>query len=216
MWPAFISVEGGEGAGKSTLVSFLKEVLEARGYSVVATREPGGCALSESIRSLLLRADSELPISAQAELQLFLAARVQHIEELILPALQKGQIILCDRFNDSTIAYQGVARGLGREFVEQLCLLSCRGVVPALTFFLDIPEKEGLSRIAKRNSAGPDRIEKEGEAFHKLVLEGLRQQALLYPERIVTIQGIVSKEEVGRQALQIVETHLEKHRKDLE
>jgi len=213
MWPAFITIEGGEGSGKSTLVSHLKEALEERGYEVVATREPGGCALSESIRSLLLHGSKEVSISPEAELQLFLAARVQHIQELILPALKLGKLVLCDRFNDSTIAYQGVARGLGREFVETLCLLSCQGVVPSLTLFLNLPIEQGFSRIQKMEDRELDRMESAGDSFHRHVLEGLKLQADLYPERIVALDATASKESIAAKGLAAILTHLEKRRK---
>lgn len=121
----FVTLEGGEGAGKSSLVSFLAQLLKERGYEVVVTREPGGTPLGEMIRHWLLTHQDSIQIGDQAELLLFLAARAQHIEEIIKPALEAGKIVLCDRFNDSTVAYQGVARRLDPVYVQQLCDLVC-------------------------------------------------------------------------------------------
>lgn len=165
--PFFITFEGGEGAGKSTLLQRMARELEARGHQVVVTREPGGSALGEHIRRWLLNRDASFTVGMKAELLLFLAARAQHIEELILPALKAGKIVLCDRFNDSTVVYQGYARGLGAQDVQELCRVACGAVVPDLTFFLDVDVRLGLRRTqgAHKENAGAgevDRIEAEG------------------------------------------------------
>jgi len=172
----FITFEGGEGAGKSTLMEEVARQLASDGYYVVKTREPGGTHLGEHIRSLLLDHSSNHPLCAYSELCLFLAARAQQIEEIILPAMENRKIILCDRFNDSTIAYQGVARGLGAEKVAQFCNFICHGVQPNLTLYLDIDPEVGLARARRNQPAiagarGYDRIESEGIAFHQQIRE---------------------------------------------
>jgi dTMP kinase len=171
-----ITFEGGEGAGKSTLIEEVARQLASDGYHIVKTREPGGTHLGEHIRSLLLDHSSNHPLSAYAELCLFLAARAQHIEEIIAPALEARKIVLCDRYNDSTIAYQGGARGLGMDKVAQFCDFVCHGVQPNLTLYLDIDPGLGLSRARRdqpqiAGARGYDRIESEGLVFHQKIRE---------------------------------------------
>lgn len=190
----FITFEGGEGAGKSTLIQALDEALKKKGYQTLRTREPGGSAFGEQVRSWLLNRNPQIAIGSKAELLLFLAARSQHLEEIILPALNSGKIILCDRFNDSTVAYQGAARGLGVSFVQQFCDLVCDGIVPDLTFLLDIEPEEGLKRTRhafKENAASGelDCIEKEALAFHRLVRKTLLDLAKQSPDRIVILDA---------------------------
>lgn len=199
----FITCEGGEGAGKSTLFEKLQEALTSQGYEVILTREPGGSDFGEFIRDLVLRKDSVM--SDMTELLLFLAARAQHINEKIKPALLEGKIVLCDRFNDSTIAYQGYARGLGVQKVQQMCELVCDGIYPDLTFFLDVSPVEGLKRTrqAKKQHAAEgevDRIEGEKLDFHQKVYKCLQQLALMEPNRIVTIDATLSKQAVFKEA----------------
>lgn len=209
----FITCEGGEGVGKTTLISKLKNELINRGLEVVVTREPGGSKLGEQIRRWLLNRDSDLLIGNKAELLLFLAARVQHIEEVIKPALEAKKIVLCDRFNDSTVAYQGTARGLGRQCVQTLCDLVCDQVTPDLTFFIDADPKVGLARTQRAHKenakAGEvDRIEAEKLGFHQKVRQGLQELAKLYPERIYTLDGSGSIQNVFTEALKQVEKKL--------
>lgn len=187
--PLFITFEGGEGAGKTTLIDQVEAYLTNRGFSCVKTREPGGSKLGEYIRHWLLNRDFSIAVGKQAELQLFLAARAQHLEELILPALADKKVVLCDRFNDSTVVYQGVARGLGAGTVSQLCDLVCQGVTPTITFYLDVDPKEGLQRTARTHketsAAGVlDRIEAEKLEFHQEVQKGFRALAKENPGRI--------------------------------
>lgn len=209
----FITLEGGEGAGKTTLLHQLSTFLTERGHDVVTTREPGGSRLGEAIRDLVLCHHSSLSIGTEAELLLFLAARAQHIQEKILPALQKGLIVLCDRFNDSTIAYQGVARGLGLDYVEKLCLLICGPVIPQLTLFLNIPPAMGLIRskgVQKEHAASGqlDRIESEALVFHQKIQEGFECLARKEPIRIRTINATQSQEDVRKEAIAILEERL--------
>lgn len=193
---SLITVEGGEGAGKSSLIPKLIAALSAKGCPAMATREPGGTFLGEQVRQLLLSTSTLCPISATAELFLFLAGRSQHLEESILPALQEGTFVICDRFNDSTIAYQGAGRGLGTSYVEQLCSLACKGVVPALTFLLDIDPTEGLARCS-RSAGALDRIEAESLAFHSRIREALLERAAKDPSRYVIIDASAPLDDVA-------------------
>lgn len=192
----FITLEGGEGAGKSTLLESLCKELTARGQLVLKTREPGGSSLAEKIRQLLLHAPGV--IVPKAELLLFLAARAQHLQEKILPALAEGMTVICDRFSDSTIAYQAFARGLSLDEVETLDRIACGGLKPDRTLLLDIEPEEAFSRISTR---GRDRMEKEGTLFHKKVHEGFLYLAARDSERIVVIDARGSAADVLQAAL---------------
>ncbi len=188
----FITLEGGEGAGKTSVAKMLAAYFENKGIEVLLTREPGGCLLSEEIRTLVL--EKKTTIYPRAELLLFLAARVQHLEEEILPALKRGVVVICDRFHDSTIAYQGYGRDLGASFVEDLCYKACTSFdgnshfKPDLTFFLDVPVEVGLKRAFERRG-GDDRIGQEKKVFHEKVREGFLALAKNEPDRIVTIDA---------------------------
>lgn len=206
----FITIEGGEGAGKSTLIEKLSTLLVSRGYEVVKTREPGGSRLSNQIRQWLLNRDSDIPIGYKAELLLFLSARAQHLEELIRPALDQGKIVICDRFNDSTVVYQGLGRGLGMDYVKQLCEIVSEQIIPNLTIFLDVDPSVGLMRTrnAFKENARPgevDRIEAERIDFHERVRQGFLALAKSYPERIHVIDANQSEDAVFRQAKQLIE-----------
>lgn len=185
----FIAFEGSEGAGKTTVTTAVAEALEKRGIEVVRTREPGSTPLGEKIRDLLLHQSHEngLPIGSKAELLLFLAARAQNLEEVIKPALERGACVLCDRFNDSTIAYQGCARGLGLEDVQHLCSWVCQEILPDITFFLEIDPKIGLERTHKISAF--DRIESEAAEFHSRVQEGFKKIAALHPDHFTRIDA---------------------------
>lgn len=191
---ALIVFEGGEGAGKTTVLGSIGEALTAKGIEVVRTREPGATALGEKIRALLLQSNEAHRISAKAELLLFLAARAQNIEEIIRPALERGAWVLCDRFNDSSIAYQGWARGLGMAEVEGLCNWVCKEIIPDLTFYLTLDPAIGLERTGKMSSL--DRIEAEKEGFHQRVQEGFNKIAALHPEHFTFIDAGQAKEVV--------------------
>jgi len=202
----FVTFEGGEGAGKSTLAASLRDALKAEGRKVLFTREPGGTPFGEELRSLLLHHHDH--IADQAELFLFLASRIQHISELIEPALKRGELVLCDRFNDSTIAYQGQARGLGMEYVASCCKLACSDFTPDLTFYVDIDPKLGLHRTEKRRrGAAVDRLEKEALVFHEKVREGYLTLAKQNPSRIHTLDGTQEPNHLVSQALTILKKH---------
>jgi dTMP kinase len=206
----FITLEGGEGSGKTTLLYQLAAFLSQRGYEVITTREPGGTHLGETIRDWLLHQDPQFSIGYQAELLLFLAARAQHIEEKILPALDSGKIVICDRFNDSTIAYQGGARGLGVNYVKKLCKLICGAVVPQLTLFLNVSPEIGLARsrsVHKEHASSGqlDRIESETLAFHRKIQQTLEFLAKREPLRIYTIDANQSQDQVFKEAIVALE-----------
>ena len=169
----FITFEGTEGAGKSTLISHLKSALEPE-MEVVVTREPGGPGVSEKIRDLIL--DNEMhPLT---ELLLYEASRSEHVELVIRPALKRGAIVLCDRFTDSTLAYQGAARGIEASKIEALNTIATSGLIPHLTFWLDVDPEKGLSRATEHN-----RFEKEGVEFQKKVRQAFESLSLKNPAR---------------------------------
>jgi dTMP kinase len=187
----FITIEGGEGSGKTTQSKLLKEYLEQLGWNVLLTREPGGTVLAEAIREILLNPASRfVPLS---ELFLYEAARVQHMEEFILPALKAGKVVICDRFIDATVAYQGYGRKLDLKFIDSLNKKSTFGVMPKLTIYLDIEPKAGLNKaknLGKQAAYGlnGDRIERESIKFHNDVRKGYLSQAMKYPKRIKVVK----------------------------
>jgi len=178
----FVTFEGIDGSGKSTQADLLREWLEQQGHTVVATREPGGTALGERVRELLLDGDAMAPWTEAA---LFTAARAELVEHVIGPALADGAEVVCDRYVDSSLAYQGVARGLGVERVLGFNVDAVRGMLPDVTFLLLVDVDEAR----KRSAAARDRIEQEGDAFLSLVDNGYRQLAGLFPHRIVAIEA---------------------------
>jgi dTMP kinase len=182
-----ITFEGGEGSGKSSHAVALAAALRARGRQVVETREPGGTAAGAAIRSLLLGAEAT-PLTGLTELFLYCADRAQHVAELIRPALAEGRIVVCDRFSDSTIAYQGYGRGLDLAVVRALDAQARAGLAPALTFLLDCPVDVGLGR-AKARAAACDRFEREAVAFHERVRAGFAVLAREAPERVVVVDS---------------------------
>lgn len=205
----FISIEGGEGAGKTTLINALEKVLHSWGLSVVKTREPGGSSLGDEIRNWLLNHNQDMKIGGLTELLMFLAARAQHIEEVIAPAIAAGKVVICDRFNDSTIAYQGVGRGLGQSFVRDLCLMVCGKIVPELTFFLDVDPHIGLQRTKltskeNANAGEMDRIEAEKMEFHQRVRKAFADAAEAEPARLITIDASQSQEDVAKACVDVL------------
>ena len=182
----FITMDGGEGAGKSTMMDRVARWLEDSGHSVVRTREPGGTELAEKLREVLLdRQNSTL--SGQSELLLLFAARSQHLDELIRPSLQRGEWVLCDRFTDATWAYQGGGRGLPLEDIETLETLVHGDLQPDLTVLLDLPVEQGMERAGKRSLA--DRFEQESMAFFQRVRAAYLERAARSPERFVVIDA---------------------------
>lgn len=201
----FITIEGGDGTGKSTITEQLASALRDRGYPIVRTREPGGTPLSEKVRSLILRNDPEISIAPRTELLLFLAARAQHLEESIIPDLRAGKLVLCERYNDSSIAYQGAARHLGVEEVTSICQLATSGLTPDCTILLDMDPAEALERLS---SHAKDRLEQEKLQFHKEVRQAFLHLADEHPERIRIVDAGKPPSEVVAKALQALETFL--------
>ena len=182
----FITFEGGEGGGKSTQAARMAGYLRCKGLEVLETREPGGTPESEALRDLLVQGDPDR-WSALSELLLITAARVEHVNRLIKPALTEGKWVICDRFADSTLAYQGIAGELGLELVEQLQKLAVGATAPDVTFLLDVRAEAGLQRAEKRGGAA--RFEKKGAAFHQTLRDGFLALANENPKRIVLIDG---------------------------
>jgi dTMP kinase len=182
----FITIEGGEGAGKSTMMQRVATWLGERGHRVVQTREPGGTELAEKLRDILLDKNT-VGLSGLAELLLVFAARAQHLAELIRPALQRGETVLCDRFTDATWAYQGGGRGLPREDIATLERLVHGDLQPDLTLLLDVPVEQGLQRASRRSAT--DRFEKESAEFFGRVRQVYLDRAALAPERFALIDA---------------------------
>ncbi len=202
----FITLEGGDGSGKSTLAQALAQLLRDSGYPVLMTEEPGGTALGHRVREFLERQapGAQAPLEPAAELFLFEAARAQHVSEVIRPALQRGEVVLCDRFADSTLAYQGYGRGLDLEQVRACNLLATDGRQPDLTLLLDMPPAEGLARAGRAKDA----IGREPLAFHRRVREGYLALARGEPERIVVLDTSLPKETVAKAAWEKVQVLL--------
>ena len=202
-----ISIEGPDGAGKSTQISLLQEYLKNKGYQSILTREPGGTSISEKIRSLILDKDN-MEMSSQTELLLYAAARAQLVQEVISPALKEGKVIICDRYVDSSAVYQGIARGLGIETVYEVNEYAIQKYWPDITIHLDLDAEEGIRR--KKNQTELDRMELETIDFHKKVCEGYRTLAKRDPERIKTIDAMLSIEEIHEKIKQYLDDILER------
>lgn len=203
--PLFLTFEGGEGAGKTTLIARIKSYFEEKGAEVVSTREPGGTPLGEKLRDIVLNGGKDLVLPSKAELLIFLAARASHVEQLIRPALQQNKVVLCDRFNDSTVAYQGIARALGLEETEELCAFATGNLQPNLTFYLDLNPEEGFGRMKKAERT-QDRMESEAIEFHQKVRNGFLELTKRHPQRIKRLDASKSADEVFEQALKHLES----------
>ncbi len=205
----FITFEGIEGSGKSTALTGVADYLSVQGYKVLCTREPGGSALGKNLRSTLLHEKSTL--CAEAELFLFLADRAQHVQEVIKPALASGQWVLCDRYVDSTIAYQGAARGLDIEHILDLHKICTNDLWPDLTLLLDVPVAIGLSRVALRNSTQKNsinekRFDMEKASFHELVCQNYHVRAALDQQRFKVINASNEVKTVINECIKVIET----------
>lgn len=193
----FITFEGIEGCGKTTQIRLLAEALQRSGKAVLLTREPGGCPIADKIRAILLDAGNS-EMTPKTELLLYAAARAQHIDEVIKPALQRGTVVLCDRFTDATVAYQGYGRGLDQELISALNETATDKCRPDLTVLIDCPVETGLERAIARIEAGSaadsthlreERFEKESRQFHQRVRNGYLSLAQASPERFILIDG---------------------------
>jgi dTMP kinase len=209
----FITFEGGDGTGKSTQIKALERHLAARGRSFVATREPGGTPLGKLIRQALLEV-GEQPIGSPTELFLYLADRAQHVQDVILPALENAKIVLCDRYTDSTLAYQGYGRGIDLKVLRELNRIADRGVKPDLTILFDCPVEIGLSRIGRRlaeeggGADREDRFEREKAEFHEKVRTGFLELARAEPERFRIIDASRSVGDVTQEIKNLIDREL--------
>jgi len=200
----FITFEGGDGAGKSTLITRLAEILTQRGYEVVQTHAPGGTTPGKVIRELLLHPQE--PLVDRAELLLFLADRSQQVEQVILPALEAGKVVLCDRYNDSTLAYQGGARGFDLKKVGEMCRFATSDLHPDLTLYLDLDPEIGIERV-KSEKKSKDQIEKENLTFHQKIRKTFHEIGEKEPTRFQIIDAAQSKEAVFDKALQLIDDY---------
>ena len=202
----FITFEGSEGCGKTTQIEALAKALEAQGKTVLITREPGGTLIGEKIRNLLQDPGHENEISDMAELLLFSASRAELIASRIQPALKRGEIVICDRFYDSTYVYQGLGRAIDMDIVKQLNQITVGTLKPDLTILLDLDAKVGIDRAKSRQSGELDRIENESLAFFEAVRNGYLDLAKKEPERFKTIDGLLSVDAIKAIIWDTVET----------
>ena len=200
----FITLEGGEGVGKSTQLKALAEAIIARGHQFITTREPGGSEGAEAIRALLMQGGED-KWSARAEALLFAAARADHVEKLVLPALTRGDWVLCDRFIDSSRAYQGGAGGLSDNDVMTLHRIGSEGMLPDRTLILTLPDNEAESRAATRDGGNIDRFGAKNRAYHQRVAQAFATFAEVEPERIFVIDALGSATEVTARLIAAIE-----------
>ena len=206
----FITFEGPEGAGKSTQIRLLRDELEARGHECVLTREPGGTPLAERLRAVVKNHEGPEKLHPTTELLLIEAARSQHVREVIRPALAAGKVVLCDRFFDSTTAYQGGARGMESQVIDSLNELAAAECIPDLTILLDLPPEVGFARAREREETRGehDRFEEEKLDFHRRVRVGFLKIAEAEPERVRVVNADAPAEQIHRRILEIVDAAL--------
>ncbi|MCR8987387.1 dTMP kinase [Brevibacillus laterosporus] len=205
----FISLEGGDGAGKSTAITLLEKRITEQGLPVLVTREPGGVDIAEQIREVILnRANTKM--DGRTEALLYAAARRQHLVEKVIPALEQGKIVLCDRFIDSSLAYQGVARGLPTDEIFAINQFAIEDRMPDLTFYLDVSPEVGLARIEANSNREKNRLDLEKVSFHNRVREGYELLIDKFPERIVRINADQPIEQVVDEMLSIVQEKIKK------
>ena len=203
----FITLEGPEGSGKTTAVEAAVKELEARGYQIVRTREPGGTPIAEQIRNVILDKDNT-KMDPRTEALLYVASRRQHLVEKVWPALKEGKIVICDRYLDSSLAYQGGARGLGIDNILNVNMFATENTFPDLTLLFDITPEEGLKRIAANASREVNRLDLEKLEFHHKVRNTFLDLAKRYPERYVIIDASKSREEVAKATLDAILSRL--------
>ncbi len=193
-----ISFEGPEGSGKTTQIEHLVPKLEKLGHEIVVTREPGGTEIGEEIRHLLIHSSANSEMCPETELLLFAASRAQLVRETILPALEDGKIVLCDRYLDSTTVYQGAARQVSADPVSMINEFAIGNVVPNLTIITDVPAEMSMSRVRHRATDLPDRMERENIDFYRIVREGYLLLAKSLPERFYVVDGTKAEKDVAR------------------
>ncbi|MFP3512051.1 dTMP kinase [Peribacillus sp. SIMBA_075] len=205
----FITMEGPEGAGKTTITQMLGKALQQEGYKVLLTREPGGVPISEQIREVILNKDNTA-MDSRTEALLYAAARRQHLVEVVMPELERGGIVLCDRFIDSSLAYQGHARGLDIEEVYSINKFAIGDMMPDATFFFDIDPEEGLRRIQANGEREVNRLDLEALDFHKKVCEGYQSIINRWEDRFIIIDAGRTVDEVFEEAKASLFNYLEK------
>lgn len=208
----FITLEGIEGSGKTTQIRTIEHWLKTAGRDCLTTREPGGTAVGGQVRSVLLNPDNS-DLAPAAELLLYVADRVQHLETVVRPALSAGKVVVCDRYFDATLVYQGYARGLDKEMIRQLHQLTCKGLTPDLTLLLDLDPEAGLTRAWRRidedaSHARESRFEKEKLAFHQRVRAGYLDLARREPRRFVIIDAAADQQAVRTQIEGVLESRV--------
>lgn len=203
----FITFEGGEGSGKTTVIEKVEQYYISKGYNVIKTREPGGSKIAEDIRNIILDVNNTA-MDAITEAMLYAASRRQHLAEKVLPYLEKGYIVLCDRFIDSSLAYQGHARGLGIEKVYQMNLIATNGLLPDVTIYVDVRPEVGLGRI-KTNNREQNRLDLEKMSFHQKVYEGYHEVSKMFKERFKVIDGEQTREKVYEDTIKVLDEIIE-------
>ncbi|HKL41461.1 MAG TPA: dTMP kinase [Clostridia bacterium] len=204
----FITFEGPDGSGKGTIIKYVKKYLEKNKIDYILTREPGGIEISEEIREIILN-KNHLSMDERTEALLYAAARRQHLVEIVKPALNIGKIVICDRFVDSSLAYQGYARGIGIDEVLKINEFAIAGLMPDLTIFLNVRPEVGLERINKSKVRQKDRLDLESLDFHKRVYEGYQEVLKQYPDRIISIDAEQSIKRVSEESINSIKTFLE-------
>ncbi len=200
----FITFEGGECSGKTTIIQSVCEIFNQRNISYITTREPGGIKIAEDIRNIILNIENT-DMTPECEALLYAASRMQHLSQRVLPALNEGKIVLCDRFLDSSIAYQGCARGLGIDKVLKANSFAL-DYLPGLTLFIDVTPDVALKRLSNRNKA--DRLDLEDNSFHQRVYDGYQEVLKMYPDRVVRIDGNQDLEKVTKDCINTILNYL--------
>ncbi len=207
----FITLEGPDGSGKSTIARFLADYLKEKGYDVVTTREPGGTKISEDIRNIILD-NNNTNMSYVAEALLYAASRAQHVSQKIRPAIEAGKVIICERFVLSSLVYQGIARGLGVEKVKEINDFAIQGIEPDLILFFDIPPDIALRRKTRKNQG--DRLEREKLDFHEKVYEGYLSLMEIYKGKIKLIDATKTRDDTFEQVKAALDNLLEKSKEE--
>lgn len=203
----FITFEGPDGSGKTTIASLVAKSLQEKGIDVILTREPGGIEIAEQIRKIILDPQNTA-MDKRTEALLYAAARRQHLVEKVLPALKANKIVICDRFVDSSLVYQGVGRGIGIDKVYEMNLFAIEEIMPDFTIFFDIDPKEGLERTRKDDKRTLDRLDLEDISFHQKVYEGYIEVLEKFKNRIIKIDASKSIEDVTKNVMRVIEEHL--------
>lgn len=204
----FITFEGGECSGKTTIIKELAKEFEKKGIDFITTREPGGIKISEEIRNIILDVNNTM-MAPEVEALLYAASRMQHLKERVIPAVNEGKIILCDRYLDSSLAYQGYARGLGMDAVLKANSFAL-DYLPDLTIYIDVEPKVALKRMENIDRLGKkDRLDSEGIKFHEMVYKGYQEVIKMYPDRIMVVDGNQSLDDVIYDVKKIINDYLE-------